>query len=1147
MDFDKKYWSSGEYLTDENNTFNGFVGIKDGEAYEFATGKILTKNGTYSGAINAQNENYDRILSQELKLPYTKEDVTFAINDFLQPNIIKSNIKRLQDNNDYIFRNSIISNSVIPYTDNCILLSALKDKPGKLYKYDFNTSAYKTETYLDSTFYPTTIESKKYYVYNKLGAKVEKLDKDTRFVKTNKKIEQYSYDNLKEAWGELNNIDLDTINDSAGYVSEADVENLRYDKTFNGENKIEKNDGTSGTLLGDCDFIQSSSLSFTTKIESDLLKNICSAVDINGSNIYNNSAIAFNLKELELLIKGNVPSELKLNDKIKSDEGGPKIFNIDNTYKHVLYEFKSNEIVNIRDYNTQDNVFNITFTFTDTNATLCAFPGSDKVKAIIRYTVGTLSNDLINYETIPAIERKEQYSYVWAEKEFSDEDNKNKWHHAEPNITYKFLTESVEWLSATKPVLIMQKWSFNSTNPYTPADNMTASDVYNFMLNRPDDYYFPKLYRNEVKYENKGSQTNPRFKEKIYSITSYAVEVDENNNFKVNQDYKKPEDLFAYLKTADGKNYIFSETANKYNKVPDLVEERFITTDINNVPSHNFNEIIASEIITRDFDEKTKSCNLIIFLLFKTKVLIFKTKYFYANGQNTVTNTGDLTNDDFYIDLNDNKNYIELTNIDPEDETSLKFLNLNSIKVYKNMMYLVDSKLDMLSRYSIDYLIDKNENLENSFNIKSLKLIDVLQGSGDSVDKIYFNGPCSIDVCDDKLYIVDRGNKCVKSYTSALNYRKTIKNGFFSQHDIQAVAINPFACRINEIDIKANSLWIASVLGTRMFISVLEDDIVKVYGQIEDISLLENEYSWLEEIRGIHFSKAHSNYFYLSTTKRVYKFHVSQPFYPFASLSYFKQRSLISTMRWAAMQRPWHKIPAIYNTTTLDSLDEIESELTWDYIIPSSSAEVLDNKCFCLTGDNRIEGDIIFHFGILYDESKVQDYIKRNKLKFNNKMTFYDIESGILATMIKSSAMLFYNEPASFISSLTNIHVKPYDIYRIEDHLSEDYINTLTVNKLLYSISYNLLLIKNSLIGHFRAATNLDNVIVYDNLVMDDYFNKLQIGAEEDYFAHENEHLSIIVNRALENIHDLQEKILQKMQTEFMAAQSYVNNTSRII
>jgi hypothetical protein len=85
------------------------------------------------------------------------------------------------------------------------------------------------------------------------------------------------------------------------------------------------------------------------------------------------------------------------------------------------------------------------------------------------------------------------------------------------------------------------------------------------------------------------------------------------------------------------------------------------------------------------------------------------------------------------------------------------------------------------------------------------------------------------------------------------------------------------------------------------------------------------------------------------------------------------------------------------------------------------------------------------------------------------------------------------------------------------------------------------------LLGTFKAATNLDNVIVYDNMMLNDYFNNLQLRNNSDYFIHNNEVVSIVANRVFENIFDLQQKIIDNMQTIFMASQSFVNNSSRMI
>jgi hypothetical protein len=657
------------------------------------------------------------------------------------------------------------------------------------------------------------------------------------------------------------------------------------------------------------------------------------------------------------------------------------------------------------------------------------------------------------------------------------------------------------------------------------ANNITSYN--NFPdLNLNTNYYFISgneksssiVNGTEVTYIN-----NSNYKTTSYIVDNYKIE-----NGKIQKGYKLPEDIYRDL------NLESASTLLPYDKIPVVEKLNYLRIPETNLLKHNFNDITAANIIITDVVDNV--ANVMIFITFKNKLLIIKTKYDYSNEEN---------NFNMSLDLNvAGGDFIELDRVNPADSSSIKFLNLNALKVYKNMLYLIDSELNMVLRYDIDLLTSSGESIE-TFDTSSIKLVNILQGLGDSSDKIYFNKPYSIEVTDDRAYIVDRNNNCVKAYTPGLNYLKTLKNGFFSSHDIQAVSVNPHSCVIKGKEIPANSIWIVSVQGKRIYISVLSEDIVMVYGQIEDISLISDKYSWVEEVRGLNFSQTNSNYFYLNTNKRVYKLHTSEPFYPFASISYFKQRSIVGTMKWSKMNFPWHRIPSLYGAVTEDS--NPDNQVTWSYTPPVTSAEILDNKCFTLTGHPDYEGDIIFHYGILYDNSKIQSYIKANSPSFDGEMTFNDIALANLADMIKSAAILLYREGDSFISSLSNNDVKVFDTYTFNKGIEDDYINAMTFNKMLYSVVYNLLKIKNTLFGRFKAATNIDNVIVYDNLVLDDYFNKLQINNESDYFVHDNEVNSIIINRTLEGIYDLQEKIINKMQTTFMATQSYINNTSRMI
>ena len=1139
MKFEKKYWSKGEFATDPEckNLFEGYVGILDGEAYNLQTKEKLTGLSTYLGRINTSKENFDRTLSHELRLPYGKNDVTFAANDFLYGGTVKNIVQKLQKNNDYLFQNAIISNSTIPYAQRCVLFTSLFDKDsenpvrGKLGKCDFATSAFITKLEEDDFFYPEVGEFDEYFAKNILGQTTLTIDKDTNFVETGaseNKILNLDHMSARDAWV--------TLNDEPLYEDESvSMEEAMGSNTTNYSNIFQLSEYSYNSIPGEYTF-SNPSKTFDLHFTTSQLKNMWD--DLTRRNeelsslgsptqIDKNSQINLRIKSLSFIVKGEL-SEIRINGSTVA----PKVYNIENDVSHVVYDFTNPVAISV---NSDSPIIKLEFA-AESGTVMAVSEG--KIKFDAKYFMGTVFYDTTSFKYIPNVVRTVLYSFGWS-------DDKGNEHIAPPEWTYGYLKESLAWRSASNPALIMNNWE-TDFHTFIPNDNMTANDVYSFMLNNFDDYEYPKIYKN-YKYDMLGSMRNPVYKDIVYSLDSYKFE-----NEKIVPSYKTVEDVY---------NDIEGYAKNLCDRVPEVNKRTRAETVNEDSLWHNLNEITASDIVIKSVDSVKGKAEILIFLAFKTKLIIFRTNYYYKDesknfSEKPLQDTAEFK--DFIVDLrpqyvldqignNEKQQYIEISRIDPDDNTSLEFLNLNCVKVQGNMMYLVDSKLDMVLRYDIDYLISENEPETTSFSPFSIKLLDILQGSGTSTDKIYFNNPYAIATSDEYVYIADRNNHCVKVYTPSLNFVKVIKNGPFGLYDIQTIAVNPHQCIIDGISLKAGSLWVASVSGTNIVITIIEDDIIKIHRQVEDINLLQNEYTWVEEIRGITFSETHSNYFYLNTTKRIYKFHVSKPFYPYASMSYFKQRSIVGTMQWASMIYPWHNLPSIYGIINNGSVESIKNEITWDYLPPTSSAEILDNKCFCLTSSPLFEGDIIFHFGVLYDDSKMRDYIREHREEYGGKMSFYDIELGALADMIVSSAMLMYRETDSFISSLSNESMRIYDIYKFEDSIENDYINALTFNKLIHSLVFNLLKLKNSLVGHFRAATNIDNIIVYDNLVLDDYFNNLKVDSAEDYFVHDNEAMSIIVNRTFENIYDLQEKILNKMQTEFMAAQSYVNNTSRLI
>lgn len=140
--------------------------------------------------------------------------------------------------------------------------------------------------------------------------------------------------------------------------------------------------------------------------------------------------------------------------------------------------------------------------------------------------------------------------------------------------------------------------------------------------------------------------------------------------------------------------------------------------------------------------------------------------------------------DDFYvnkklgsvIDFSQSSNDILVMNtVDSSNKNSLNFLSLKDCRIHGNYLYLVDEKLHMVMRYNIEHI--KNWQGVNSWDVKNIKLIDLLQGEGSVRDDIYFKSPCSICADDNNIYVADSGNGCIKKYSSSFTFERLIRNG----------------------------------------------------------------------------------------------------------------------------------------------------------------------------------------------------------------------------------------------------------------------------------------------------------------------------------------------------------------------------------
>ena len=125
-----------------------------------------------------------------------------------------------------------------------------------------------------------------------------------------------------------------------------------------------------------------------------------------------------------------------------------------------------------------------------------------------------------------------------------------------------------------------------------------------------------------------------------------------------------------------------------------------------------------------------------------------------------------------------------------------------------------------------------------------------------------------------------------------------------------------------------------------------------------------------ETIVSVKFSLTNSNYYYVCTNRRIFKLHLTKPFFPFATINYKKQR-LISSEKTNSNSLNWGDTSTTLNWCELEQLND------------KTSMEIMDNKAFSICGCDKFtkikntdyrwqfNGDVIFHIGGIYDLSSI--------------------------------------------------------------------------------------------------------------------------------------------------------------------------------
>lgn len=109
----KRHWSAEEFTDSSGTEWTGYAIVRDGRA-ETPSGERLTPLPNAAASMALSDFNMDRALGDSLALPYGKHEVTFAPNDFLNTAVLRTIVKRLHINNQYLYRCATISATDLP-------------------------------------------------------------------------------------------------------------------------------------------------------------------------------------------------------------------------------------------------------------------------------------------------------------------------------------------------------------------------------------------------------------------------------------------------------------------------------------------------------------------------------------------------------------------------------------------------------------------------------------------------------------------------------------------------------------------------------------------------------------------------------------------------------------------------------------------------------------------------------------------------------------------------------------------------------------------------------------------------------------------------------------------------------------------------
>lgn len=408
---------------------------------------------------------------------------------------------------------------------------------------------------------------------------------------------------------------------------------------------------------------------------------------------------------------------------------------------------------------------------------------------------------------------------------------------------------------------------------------------------------------------------------------------------------------------------------------------------------------------------------------------------------------------------------IDIASVDSTYEQSpeniLPLGNLGGVASNKTHLFVSDTTNNLVLKYDIRGYLNNDSSLANRMYIN-----DVLGGKGSTDRQTNFNAPTKLAANEDYLAVYDSGNSIIKLYSSNLDFIKTLsilqlKRGK-DQEQFQTMGFDPDFKTLYVLT-KADD---TSVILYRINTSTRKVERTKLGDSI----------SASDTIKNISFSDSDSNYWFYNTNKKIFKKYKTVP--NSKGIGSFDEGGLFRIGDPVDEENRYNKVGVNFEN----------AGFLWNLVLAEEDQLL-----------SQGEEDVFTSFNIL----KGSDGNDR----FN---------------ILTSKRFYFFDEP-TYKGYKKVIKKDNYDNYGISGFsLSpEEYIQVPVINNEIYKVVFDLLSLKNNIVGRFAGDYKEDDIILSDY----DYASLADIKEDiiENYFVHFNEENIIgAINRVIRNVFNTQ-------------------------